>query len=94
MHDVPCRLTYPPILYTSEFIIILFGDHESGKVGGITGSEHHSEQCPDVRHKAAGHSSGVICVHCCPKQHRPDQPKRTEQGEAVFCSKKEVVDFY
>jgi len=50
---------YQRIVDARYTVVVLFGDHECGQVGGVAGREDDGEQRPDARHKPTGHTTNV-----------------------------------
>ena len=75
------KLCYPGVIKAGKSF---FHYCELGQICSVAGSEDDCEQSPDVGQKSAGHSARVVDVDGRPEQHRPDQPERAEQREAML----------
>ena len=79
------NVTHPPVLDARQSVVVLLGDHEGRQVGRIAGREDDGKQGPDVAEETTRHTAWVVHVHCRSEQHRPDEPERSEQREAMLC---------
>ena len=75
---------YLGIFHATQTVVVILGDHEGGEVCGVAGREDDSEERPDVGEEAARHATRVVHVDGGAEQHRPDEPERAEQREAVL----------